>query len=60
MQAIRERSGGSVQVSTGSFYRRLSALIQRGLVQETAGPKVDDPRGHVDDQPAPVLGRLTR
>jgi PadR family transcriptional regulator PadR len=44
MQAIRERSGGAVHVSTGSFYRRLSAAIKAGLVEETAGPKVDDPR----------------
>lgn len=44
MQAIRERAGGSVRVSTGSFYRRLSAAIKAGLVEETAGPKADDPR----------------
>ena len=44
MQAIRERSAGAVRVSTGSFYRRLSAAIEAGLVEETAGPKVDDPR----------------
>jgi PadR family transcriptional regulator, regulatory protein PadR len=44
MQAIRERSGGAVRVSTGSFYRRLSAAIKDGLVEETGGPKHDDPR----------------
>jgi DNA-binding PadR family transcriptional regulator len=44
MQAIRERSGGAVTVGTGSFYRRLSALIAAGLVEETSGPKQDDPR----------------
>ena len=44
MQAIRERAAGTVSVSTGSFYRRLSALIDGGLVEETAGPKQDDPR----------------
>lgn len=44
MQAIRERSAGSVRVSTGSFYRRLSAAITAGLVEETAGPRQDDPR----------------
>lgn len=44
MQDIRERSGGSVRASTGSFYRRLSVLIDEGLVEETAGPKSDDPR----------------
>jgi DNA-binding PadR family transcriptional regulator len=44
MQAIRERSGGAVRVSTGSFYRRLSALMAGGLVEEVSGPKKDDPR----------------
>jgi PadR family transcriptional regulator PadR len=44
MQGIRERSAGTVAVSTGSFYRRLSAAIAEGLVEETAGPKQDDPR----------------
>jgi DNA-binding PadR family transcriptional regulator len=44
MQSIRERSGGAVRVSTGSFYRRLSAVIADGLVEETPGPKQDDPR----------------
>jgi PadR family transcriptional regulator, regulatory protein PadR len=44
MQNMRERSAGAVRVSTGSFYRRLSALLTAGLVEETAGPKQDDPR----------------
>ena len=44
MQAIRERSAGALRISTGSFYRRLSAAITAGLVEETSGPKVDDPR----------------
>ena len=44
MQDIRERSAGRVRVSTGSFYRRLSILIEAGLVEEAAGPKDDDPR----------------
>ena len=44
MQAIRERSAGAVRVSTGSFYRRLSAAMKSGLVEETGGPKSDDPR----------------
>lgn len=44
MQHMRERSAGTVTVGTGSFYRRLSALIAAGLVEETAGPKQDDPR----------------
>jgi len=44
MQDIRERSAGRVRVSTGSFYRRLSSLIEAGLVEEAQGPKEDDPR----------------
>jgi len=44
MQNMRERSAGAVRVSTGSFYRRLSALLAAGLVEEIAGPKQDDPR----------------
>ena len=44
MQSMRERSAGAVRVSTGSFYRRLSALIAEGLVEETGGPRHDDPR----------------
>lgn len=47
MQAIRERSGGTVRVSTGSFYRRLSLLMKDGLVEETSGPREDDPRRSV-------------
>ena len=44
MQAIRDRSAGAVSASTGSFYRRLSAITKAGLVEEAAGPKADDPR----------------
>jgi DNA-binding PadR family transcriptional regulator len=44
MQAVRERSDGAVRVSTGSFYRRLSLLMKDGLVEESAGPRDDDPR----------------
>jgi PadR family transcriptional regulator PadR len=44
MQAVRDRSGGAVRVSTGSFYRRLSLLMRGGFVEETSGPRVDDPR----------------
>jgi PadR family transcriptional regulator PadR len=44
MQAVRDRSDGAVRVSTGSFYRRLSLLMQGGLVEEAAGPRGDDPR----------------
>jgi DNA-binding PadR family transcriptional regulator len=44
MQAIRDRSDGAVRVSTGSFYRRLSALIKDGMVEEAPAPRDDDPR----------------
>jgi DNA-binding PadR family transcriptional regulator len=44
IQAVREQSGGTVRVSTGSFYRRLSMLMKDGLVEEGAGPRDDDPR----------------
>jgi DNA-binding PadR family transcriptional regulator len=44
MQAVRERSGGSVRLSTGSFYRHLSKLLDDGLVGEAPGPADDDPR----------------
>ena len=44
IQAVRERSGGAVRVSTGSFYRRLSLLMKGNLVEEAPGPRDDDPR----------------
>ena len=44
MQAVRERSAGTVRVSTGSFYRHLAALMRDGLVDEAPGPTDDDPR----------------
>lgn len=44
MQAVREQSGGTVGISTGSFYRHLGALMRDGLVEEAAGPTLDDPR----------------
>ena len=44
IQAVRERSDGAVRVSTGSFYRRLSLLLEGGLVEEAPGPRDDDPR----------------
>ena len=44
MQAIRAQGDGTVRVSTGSFYRRLSLLIDDGLVEEAAAPRTDDPR----------------
>jgi DNA-binding PadR family transcriptional regulator len=42
MQAIRERSAGSVRLSTGSFYRHLSRLLDDGLVEEAPGRRADD------------------
>jgi len=44
MQAVREQSAGAVRISTGSFYRHLGALMRDGLVEEAAGPTLDDPR----------------
>ena len=44
MQAIRGRAAGEVRVTTASFYRHLSRLLDDGLVAETAGPDADDPR----------------
>jgi DNA-binding PadR family transcriptional regulator len=44
MQAVREQSAGAVRISTGSFYRHLARLIRDGLVEEAAGPTIDDPR----------------
>ncbi len=44
MQAVREQSGGTVPLRTGSFYRYLSSLIDAGWVVESAGPADDDPR----------------
>jgi len=45
MQAVREQSGGRVPLRTGSFYRYLAQLIDRGLVVEAPGRRPgDDPR----------------
>ncbi len=44
MQAIRDRSAGAVRASTGSFYRRLSLVMENGLVEEAPSPRGDDPR----------------
>ena len=45
MQRIRERTGGTASVQTGSFYRHLARLIDDGLVVmvDKARPD-DDPR----------------
>lgn len=42
MQAVRQQSGGSIPLQTGSFYRHLSTLIDEGLVIEAPAPKGDD------------------
>lgn len=45
MQAVRERSGGTVPLNTASFYRHLTRLIDAGLVVESARrPAEDDAR----------------
>lgn len=45
MQMVRQQSGGRIPLQTGSFYRHLTQLIDRGLVIEAPGPKSgDDPR----------------
>jgi PadR family transcriptional regulator, regulatory protein PadR len=45
MQAVRERSGGVVNLRTGSFYRHLSKLLDEGLVAELGRRPADtDPR----------------
>ena len=45
MQAIREQSAGQVPVQTASFYRHLAALIDDGLVIESAARRDGfDPR----------------
>jgi DNA-binding PadR family transcriptional regulator len=44
LQAVRERSAGTVKLGTGSLYRHLSKLIAAGLVAETAPKASADPR----------------
>jgi len=45
MQAIRERTGGSLAAQTASFYRHLGNLIDEGWVAEATGRRQgDDPR----------------
>ena len=46
MQSVRQNSGGSVPLQTGSFYRHLSRLIDEGFVIEAAAPK--GPREDID------------
>jgi DNA-binding PadR family transcriptional regulator len=44
MQAVRDQSGGSVPLRTGSFYRHLAKLIEDDLVSEVPPPRSSDPR----------------
>lgn len=45
MQAVRELSGGSIPLSTGSFYRHLGQLMTAGFIAESGSrPGGDDPR----------------
>lgn len=45
IQAVRERSGGRVELQTGPFYRHLGKLMDEGLVEESDfRPEDDDPR----------------
>jgi len=44
LQSVRERSGGTVKLGTGSLYRHLSKLIATGLVAEVKGESSADPR----------------
>jgi len=45
MQTVREQSGGTVPIRTGSFYRHMAALIDAGLVEQATGRREhDDPR----------------
>ena len=44
MQTVREQSGGSVPLRTGSFYRHLTNLIDAGWIVESGRPADDDPR----------------
>lgn len=45
IQAVRERSGGTIQLETGPFYRHLRKLLDAGIVDEAgARPQDDDNR----------------
>ncbi len=44
MRAARSQAHGTLRLGTGSFYRHLAALIDDGLIAETAPPRDDDPR----------------
>lgn len=47
LQAVRERSGGQIRISTGPLYRHLKRLVDDGLVEESEerpAPDQDDQR----------------
>jgi DNA-binding PadR family transcriptional regulator len=45
IRSVRQRSGGRIDLQTGTFYRHLRRLLDDGLVEERgAGPAGDDPR----------------
>jgi len=44
LQSVRERSGRTVKLGTGSLYRHLSKLIAAGLVAEVTPGSSTDPR----------------
>ncbi len=44
MAAVRERSGGLIDLGTSHLYRHLKRLLDMGLVEETASKGSGDPR----------------
>ena len=44
MTAVRERSGGFIDLGTSHLYRHLKRLLDTGLVEETAADGRSDPR----------------
>ena len=44
MSAVRERSGGRIDLGTSHLYRHLKRLLDTGLVEETAADDSGDPR----------------
>ena len=44
MSAVRERSGGLIDLGTSHLYRHLKRLLDSGMVEETADNDSGDPR----------------
>lgn len=44
MTAVRERSGGLIDLGTSHLYRHLKRLLDTGLVEETEATDSSDPR----------------